>query len=118
MRANEFQTVPAEHILDYVKRTQGDGHFHMDHLITDHPNWRLTQIPLKKLRIPGTDSEQADPYNRALDTDTDYANQLHPEDIQRRPIVVDQSGAIIDGNHRAYRAYQLGWKEIPAYVPA
>ena len=118
MRANEFQTVPAEKILAYVKRTQGDGHFHMDHLITDHPEWRLTQVPLNKLRIPGTDLEQDDPYNRVLDPDREYANQLHPEDIQRRPVVVDQRGVIIDGNHRAYRAHQLGWQEIPAYVPA
>jgi hypothetical protein len=118
MRAKEFQTVPAEKILDYVKRTQGDKHFHMDHLITDHPNWRLTQIPLKKLRIPSTDLEQDDPYNRVLDTNTDYADLLAPEDIKRRPIVVDRRGVIIDGNHRAYRAYKLGWQDIPAYVPA
>jgi len=118
MRAKEFQTVPAEKILDYVKRTQGDKHFHMDHLITDHPNWRLPQIPLNKLRIPGTDSEQADPYNRVLDTNIDYADSLDPADIRRRPIVVDTNGVIIDGNHRAYQAHQLKWQSIPAYVPA
>ena len=117
MRAQEFQTVAAEQILAYVKQTQGDGHFHMDHLITDHPAWRLTQIPLSKLRIPATDTEQDDPYNRVLDPDLEYASQLDPADIQRRPIVVDARGVIIDGNHRAYRAHQLGWQEIPAYVP-
>ena len=117
MRANEFQIVPAEKILAYVKRTQGDGEFHMDHLITDHPEWRLTSVPLSKLHIPGTDSEQDDPYNRVLDPDREYADRLHPEDIRRRPVVVDQRGVIIDGNHRAYRAYQLGWPSIPAYVP-
>jgi hypothetical protein len=118
MRAQEFQTVPAAQILDYVKRTQGDGHFHMDHLITDHPEWRLTQMPLSQLSIPGTDSEKDDPYSRALNTDFDYASELHPEDIKRRPIVVDNHGAIIDGNHRAYRAKELGWQSIPAYIPA
>ena len=118
MRAREFQTVTAEQILAYVKQTQGDGHFHMDHLITDHPAWRLTQIPLSKLRIPATDTEQDDPYNRVLDPDLEYASQLEPADIQRRPIVVDARGVIIDGNHRAYRAHQLGWPAIPAYIPA
>jgi hypothetical protein len=117
MRAQEFQTVAAEQILAYVKRTQGDGEFHMDHLITDHPEWRLTNIALSKLRIPGTDSEQEDPYNRVLDPDTDYADQLDLADIRRRPIVVDQRGIIIDGNHRAYRAAQLGWSSMPAYIP-
>ena len=118
MRANEYQTVPAEEILDYVKRTQGDGHFHMDHLITNHSTWQLIQIPLSKLNIPGTNSEKEDPYNRALNTNFDYANELDPGDIQRRPIVVDKNGFIIDGNHRAYRAKELGWQNIPAYIPA
>ena len=118
MRANEYQTVPAEQILDYVKRTQGDGHFHMDHLITDYPAWQLTQVPLSQLSIPGTDSETLDPYNRALNTDFDYASELDPADIKRRPIVVDKAGVIIDGNHRAYRAKELGWQTISAYIPA
>jgi hypothetical protein len=118
MKAHEFETVPANAILAYVKQTQGDGHFYMDHLITNHPAWRLTQIPLDQLSIPATNTERDDPYNRALDPDLEYASQLDPADIQRRPIVVDARGVIIDGNHRAYRAHQLGWPAIPAYIPA
>jgi hypothetical protein len=114
MRAQEFQSVPAEKILAYVKSTQGDGNFYMDNLITDSPTWRLVSFPISNLRI---DDDQ-DPHGRVLDIDYDYADELHPEDIKRRPIVAQADGVIIDGNHRAYRAQQLGWKEIPAYVPA
>mgnify|MGYP000371171909 CR=1 FL=1 len=39
------------------------------------------------------------------------------EEILARPIVIDHNGVIIDGNHRAVKAKQLGMQRIPAYYP-
>jgi len=39
------------------------------------------------------------------------------QDIKQYPIVIDSAGWIIDGNHRAVAAKQLGLKSIPAWQP-
>ena len=116
MKAQEFTTVPADQILAYVKRIQGDGHFHMDQLITRHPAWRLTTIPVSKLKV-NPDPGQKNPLGTNINVDLDYVNDITGQDIARRPIVVDSTGWIIDGNHRATRAQQLGMTAIPAYIP-
>ena len=116
MRAQEFETVPAKKILSYVKNIQGDGHFYMDDLITRYPRWQLTQVPLSKLKI-NPDPEIKNPLGTNIHIDLDYVDSISPQDIARKPIVVDPSGWIIDGNHRATAAQQQGLATIPAYVP-
>jgi hypothetical protein len=116
MRAKELNTVPAEKILDYVKRIQGDGHFNMDSLITRYPNWRLTRAPLARLKI-NPDPEIKNPLGTNIHVDLDYVNDITDQDIDRKPIVVDPSGWIIDGNHRATVARQMKLNSIPAYIP-
>ena len=116
MRAQEFETVPAKKILSYVKNIQGDGHFHMDNLITRYPRWQLTQIPLSKLKI-NPDPEIKNPLGTNIHIDLDYVDSISPQDIARKPIVADPSGWIIDGNHRATAAQQQGLDTISAYVP-
>jgi hypothetical protein len=107
MRLTELKSVPAEKILSYIKSIQGDGHFYMDHLVTRHPLWRLTRIPLSKLKI-----------NPDPETENPLGSNINVQDIDHKPIVVDSSGWIIDGNHRATAAQQQGLSSIPAYIPA
>ena len=110
------ESVDAKKIVSYIKKIQGDGHFHMDNLVTRYPSWRLIQIPLSKLTI-NPDPEKKNPLGTNINVDLDYVQDITPHDIANRPIVVDPSGWIIDGNHRATRAEELGMKSIPAYVP-
>ena len=110
------ESVDAKKIVSYIKKIQGDGHFHMDNLVTRYPSWRLIQIPLSKLTI-NPDPEKMNPLGTNINVDLDYMQDITPHDIANRPIVVDPSGWIIDGNHRATRAEELGMKSIPAYVP-
>jgi len=116
MRARELSTVPAEKILAYIKRIQGDGHFHMDQLVTRHPLWRLVQVPLSQLKI-NPDPDIKNPLGTNIHVNMDYANDITRNDIASRPIVVDTSGWIIDGNHRATAAQNQGLRTIPAYIP-
>ena len=117
MRLTELKSVPAEKILSYIKSIQGDGHFYMDHLVTRHPLWRLTRIPLSKLKI-NPDPETENPLGSNINVDLDYVDNITLQDIDHKPIVVDSSGWIIDGNHRATAAQQQGLSSIPAYIPA
>ena len=50
--------------------------------------------------------------------DMDHVADIGRNDIERRPIVVDTDGHIIDGNHRALAARLGGLFDIPAYIPA
>ena len=38
-------------------------------------------------------------------------------DINTKPVVVDDRGWILDGNHRVVAARAKGMKTIPAYIP-
>ena len=117
MRANEFQTVPAEDVLAYVKSIHNE--FNIPSIILDHPTWRKTRMPLNKMHVPDPQGDDLDdPYNRVLDIDMSHIDSITRQDIERRPIVVDNNGFIIDGNHRALAARLSGLFDIPAYIPA
>ena len=47
----------------------------------------------------------------------DHVADIHRNDIEQRPVVVDTDGHIIDGNHRAVAARLSGLFDIPAYIP-
>jgi hypothetical protein len=50
--------------------------------------------------------------------DPDHANEYSTQIIDRRPIVIDDQGYIIDGNHRAWAAAELLNRDrIQAWVP-
>jgi len=118
MKVKELKTVPAEDVLAYVKGIHPSGEFKIDYTITDHPHWRKTRVPLSRLHIPNEAGEfTQDPYNRVQMIDMDHVNDITRPDIERRPIVIDTDGHIIDGNHRALAAKQGGMFDIPAYVP-
>lgn len=118
MRADELKSVTADDVLAYVKSIHPAGEFNIEYTITDHPYWRKTRVPLNRLHIPNDEGEYPeDPYNRVQMIDMDHVNNIHRQDIERRPIVVDTDGHIIDGNHRALAARLGGMFDIPAYIP-
>jgi GNAT superfamily N-acetyltransferase len=114
-----WESVDAEQVLDYVKRTHAPEQFDIEYSITDHPKWELKNIPLSQLKLD-PDGEERDPYNRVNWVEYDTVNELVPKIesvLKSKPIVVDSQGWIIDGNHRATAAAEAGLKSVPAYVP-
>ena len=122
MRAREFirESLDADQVLDYVKRTHAPDEFDLEYSITDHPEWELKTIPLSQLNLD-PDGEAQDPYNRVNWVDNDKVQELIPRIgsvLKSHPIVVDPAGWIIDGNHRAVAAAEAGLTSVPALVPA
>lgn len=101
-------------ILKYVKKIHPKGEFTIDHAIMNHAEWELENVPLTSLHI---DDAENDPYSRVQFIDYDHVDSITLQDIKSKPIVIDANGWIIDGNHRAARARDLGMTTIPAYVP-
>lgn len=117
MKFDEFKTVPADDVLAYVRSIHHG--FQIPKTILAHPRWRKTRMPLNQLHIPDPESGEDldDPYNRVQMIDMNHAADITRHDIERRPIVVDNNGHIIDGNHRALAAILSGLFDIPAYIP-
>jgi hypothetical protein len=104
----------SKQILSYIKKIHPRGEFNIDQSITDHPEWELTNVPLSKLHI---ESDDVSPYGQINWIDYDHVDNITQQDIKAKPIVVDANGWIIDGNHRAVAARDMGMTHIPAYVP-
>ena len=116
-RADELnENLSNTQVLKYIKKIHPDFHPDVHHSVLNHEEWELINYPVDKLRIADEDDIE-DPYNRIIMVDPHYAKSLPAEHIKDQPIVVDSDGYIIDGNHRAWQARQLGIKNIPAYVP-
>jgi hypothetical protein len=114
------ESIDADQVLQYVKKTHAPEEFNIEYSITDHPQWQLKNIPLSQLNLD-PDGEQQDPYNRTNSVDYDVVRDLMPKIVQvlkSKPIVVDSDGWIIDGNHRAMAAVEAGLTNVPALVPA
>jgi hypothetical protein len=129
MRAQEFiqenKQATAQQVLAYINQTH---HEPMTEKLTTavqaHPKWELQQVSLRNLNIPDQDYQdpeqepESDPYNRVMAVDPDHANEYSTQVIDRHPIVVDDQGYIIDGNHRAWAAAELLNRDsIQAWVP-
>lgn len=96
-------------ILNYAKNKHHD--FRMDREILDHPQWQLKSMPLTSITI-------ADYSDSDIDLDqVDRVKQDPVRSIKKSPIIIDQTGSIIDGNHRAFAARELGMRHIPAWRP-
>jgi hypothetical protein len=111
--------IDADQVLHYVKKTHAPEPFNIEYSITDHPAWKLKNIPLSELNLD-PDGEVQDPYNRTNWVDYDVVRDLMPKIVQvlkSKPIVVDADGWIIDGNHRAMAAAEAGLTSVPALVP-
>ena len=119
MRAQEFNNIKsAKQILAYIKSMHRADEWtpHADKMVLGYPRYELKTVPLSKLVIPDENYSGGDPYDRAIMPDIDYANEIDPQDIKNRPIVVDPKGHILDGNHRALKAKKLKMTTIPAWV--
>jgi hypothetical protein len=117
MRAKEFilESVSAGKVLDYVNSIHpaSQKSSNLDQIILANTEYVLKTVPLSSLQIDA----DTDPYGRVVHVDVDYADDIALDDIKRKPIVIDLQGHILDGNHRAWQARELGLDAIPAYVP-
>jgi hypothetical protein len=115
-----------QQVLDYIHGTHHEPLTkQLQQAVLSHPRWELRSVPISSLHIPDQeydDEEQepeADPYNRVQAIDPDHAGEYSVNFVDRRPIVVDHEGWIIDGNHRAWAAAELlNRPTIRAWVPA
>jgi GNAT superfamily N-acetyltransferase len=127
MRAQEFAPTSADQVWNYVKQIhpadqQGSGF--LERLIRQYPEYQLQSVPLSSLVIHDQESDDPDyeppedPYGRVQDVDPEYAGEISVHNVDRKPIVIDREGFIIDGNHRAWAAAELlGRDTIQAWVP-
>ena len=101
-------------VLKYINKIHHD--YSLDEPILKHKAWQLKNVPINDLKDPEF-YDQDDPYRRVIDLDWDHIDNISGHDIKTRPIVVDDSGWILDGNHRFTAARARGMTHIPAYVP-
>jgi hypothetical protein len=113
--------VDAEKLWDYVskihpKDQQGGGF--LKSLVMLNPQYELKRVPLSSLHVPNDEDEGNDPYGRAMFVDVDHAREYSQYEVDKKPLVVDSQGYILDGAHRAWAAIELLNKtDIMAYVP-
>lgn len=101
-------------VLKYVSGIHHD--YHLEKPILKHKTWVLTQVPLSDLKSPEY-VHQDDPHRRVIDLDWDHISQITLDDIRKKPVVADENGWILDGNHRVTAARAGGLETIPALVP-
>jgi len=118
MRTTEFiiESYLNTDVLKYVKKNHHNWSDHLDYSVLDHDVWKMDRIPMSMVKVKDYEDDN-DPYNRIQDFDDDTIERISKEEILARPIVIDHNGVIIDGNHRAFKAKQLGMQQIPAYYP-
>ena len=119
MRAIEFiiESYQGADVLKYVKQQHHDWSDQLDYSVLDHDMWKMDRVPMSMVKVKDYDDDDNDPYDRIQDFDDDTIERISKEEILARPIVIDHNGVIIDGNHRAFKAKQLGMQQIPAYYP-
>jgi len=119
MRATEFiiESYLNTDVLKYVKQNHHDWSDDLNYSVLNHDMWDMDRVPMSMVKVKDYDDEGLDPYDRIQDFDDDTIDRISKEEILARPIVIDHNGVIIDGNHRAFKAKQLGMQRIPAYYP-
>jgi hypothetical protein len=103
----EIDNLTVDQMLDYANRMHKAG-FQNGVMIKKHPRWKLTTLPIGVLQLK-------DPGRK--DIDNDHVGTITEIDLETKPIIVGSRGVIIDGNHRARRAFELGIDSLPAFVP-
>jgi len=120
--AESSNMASAEQIWDYVggihpKDQQGGGF--LKRLIMRNPQYELKRVPLSSLHVPNDEDEGNDPYGRAMFVDVDHAREYSQHHVDKKPVVADAEGHILDGAHRAWAAAELlNRTDIMAWVPA
>lgn len=111
---DEGELYTAREVLKYV---QGIHHeYHLPKPILKHRTWILKRVPTSELKTPEY-VHQDDPYRRVIDIDWDRVEDITMHDIIERPVVADEDGWVLDGNHRATAARYRGLDTVPALVP-
>ena len=101
-------------VLKHIKGLHKD--YHLDDPILKHKTWLLTMVKVKDLNTPEK-YDQDDPYRRLINLDWKHIRKISRQDIAEKPVVVDERGWVLDGNHRVTAARAIGLDYIPAYVP-
>lgn len=101
-------------VLDYIQDIHHD--YHLEKPVLKHKTWVLRRVSISALQTPEF-YDQDDPYRRVIDLDFDHISKIDRSDIESRPVVSDENGWLLDGNHRATRARMLGMDSIMAIVP-
>ena len=119
MRAIDFiiESYLNTDVLKYVKQNHHNWSEDLNYSVLDHDVWDMDRVPMSMVKVKDYDDTGLDPYDRIQDFDDDTIDRISKEEILARPIVIDHNGVIIDGNHRAFKAKQLGMQRIPAYYP-
>lgn len=110
----EGEIFSSKQILEYVQGIHNE--YHMPKPILKHKTWILRMIPVCDLKTPEF-VHQDDPYRRVIDINWDHVKEITLDDIRRKPVVVDECGWVLDGNHRATAARAVGLDAIPALIP-
>lgn len=103
-----------QQVLKYVKGIHNE--YHLEKPILAHKTWILMDVPVADLKTPEF-YDQDDPYRRVIDLDWDHIDNIQMSDILRKPVVADDSGWLLDGNHRFTAARARGLETIPALIP-
>lgn len=110
----EHKLYTSQQVLRYVRGIHDE--YHLDDPIREYKVWQLAEVPVAALHTPEF-YDQDDPYRRVIDLDWDHIENITPEDILRKPIVADENGWVLDGNHRVTAARAKGLKGIRALIP-
>jgi hypothetical protein len=114
LRIKDGKLFTNNQVLKYVTGVHHE--YHMPKPIMKHKTWVLTNMPLGALKTPEF-VHQDDPYRRVIDLDWDHIAKIKKTDIEKKPIVADENGWVLDGNHRVTAARAAGFDVIPALVP-
>lgn len=101
-------------VLKYVNGIHNE--YHLEKPILKYKFWVLREVPLSNLKNPEF-VHQDDPYRRVIDLDWDHIKDITVKDIIRKPVVADENGWLLDGNHRATAARAAGLPAIPVLIP-
>ena len=110
----EGKLYTSRQVLQYVTGIHHE--YHMPKPILKHKAWVLRNVPVADLKTPEY-VHQDDPYRRVIDIDWDHVEDISMSDIKNRPVVADENGWVLDGNHRVTAARARGLDTIPALVP-
>ena len=102
-------------VLKYVKGVHVDG-YSLDSPIKDYKIWKLVWYPTSHMSNPEF-YDQDDRYRRVIDLDWEHISSITKSDLKHKPVVIDDKGWVLDGNHRVTAARAAGIKRIPTLVP-
>ena len=103
-----------QEVLKYIKRIHHD--YSLEKPIMKHKTWQLKMVPTEYLSTP-EQYDQDDPYRRIIDLDWDHIAQITQRNLDKKPIVVDSGGWVLDGNHRVAAARAAAIQSVLSFVP-